>query len=98
MSQTLSVCDKAGDRSGRLEGRIERHQRAVENFRGNPARVLEGNQINYSPQLCFLSRSLSDLDPSGFELVGHRSECVLVGDLPADVSEVILAGRMDEEA
>jgi hypothetical protein len=40
---------------------------------------------------------VSDLDASSFELFGHCPQCVLVGDLPAEIVEIIFPCRVDEE-
>ena len=85
MPQTERSPLETGNRTRRLKGQVEGHQRTVENFRGDPAGVLESEQVHHPPGFGFCLGALLDLYAGGCELLGHCPQRVLVLHFPTDI-------------
>src|ERR1700722_15461992 len=98
MTQPEFASFEAGNRPRRLKGLIEHDQWTIEDLRGDAVGIGELNQSRNTSRLGFLGGAGGYRNPGLAQLLCQSGHRLFSSYFPADVCQVIFAGRMNDEA
>ena len=97
VSQTLFAGHESNGPGG-VEGAVKADGRPVEYLRGSALWVVELDHALDAARLIFVVGSVGDFYAGIPQLTSHLAQGWLVGYLPADELEIVLAGGLDDKS